>query len=111
MTSLNGLRFRALVDVAGGEITPATTFTYYEEDGQVWGDYRGGAIRRGHLVGTRDGDTVDFRYVQLNTDGETNSGHCVSRVSTLPDGRVRLDETWEWESREGNGTSAVEQIS
>jgi hypothetical protein len=28
----------------------------------------------------------------------------------LPDGRVRLEETWEWESRAGHGTSVVEQI-
>ncbi|MGV9574483.1 hypothetical protein ACWDRX_36190, partial [Streptomyces nigra] len=28
-------------------------------------EYSGGDVVRGHLVGTRDGDRLDFRYVQL----------------------------------------------
>ncbi|CAM5538315.1 N-acetylglutamate synthase OS=Streptomyces glaucescens OX=1907 GN=SGLAU_09595 PE=4 SV=1 [Streptomyces glaucescens] len=52
----------------------------------------------------------DFRYVQLKHDGTTSSGHCVSRVVELPDGRVRLEESWEWESQPGRGTSVVEEI-
>jgi hypothetical protein len=35
----------------------------------------------------------------------------VSTVVELDDGRVRLDETWEWESQQGNGTSIVEQVT
>jgi hypothetical protein len=27
----------------------------------------------------------------------------------LPDGRLRLRETWAWESREGTGTSVLEE--
>jgi hypothetical protein len=27
------------------------------------------------------------------------------------DGRVRLEETWEWESQQGSGTSVVEQVT
>jgi hypothetical protein len=27
------------------------------------------------------------------------------------DGRLRLEETWEWESRDGSGTSVVEQVT
>ncbi|MGK5554365.1 hypothetical protein ACSNOI_22400 [Actinomadura kijaniata] len=108
--SLDGLRFRAVADVVGGEIAPATLFTYHEDGGGIWGEYSGGAIRRGFLVGTRRGDVLDFRYSQLNTAGETSNGHCVSRVVTLPDGRLRLEESWEWESRDGSGTSAVEQV-
>lgn len=87
-----------------------TTFVYGEDAGEIWASYQGGGIRRGHLVGRREGDRLDFRYVQLNAAGETSTGHCVSTVSTLPDGRLRLDETWHWESRPGSGTSAVEEI-
>jgi hypothetical protein len=35
----------------------------------------------------------------------------VSTVVELPDGRVRLEETWAWESRQGSGTSVVEQVT
>lgn len=108
--SLDGRRFTA-VDNAGGEVTGETIFEYRESAGQVWATYRGGPVVRGHLVGTRSGDTLDFRYVQLNRDGETSSGHCVTAVEELPDGRLRLVEKWEWESRPGSGTSVVEELA
>ncbi|MBT2210573.1 MULTISPECIES: hypothetical protein [Actinomadura] len=108
-SSLDGRRFRAVQDTVGGEVGTETEFTYHEHDGEVWAEYGGGGVRRGFLVGTREGDRLDFRYSQLNTAGETSSGHCVTVVTTLPDGRIRLDETWEWESRPGSGTSAIEE--
>jgi hypothetical protein len=108
--SLDGRRFAAVADVIGGEITAQTGFTYHERDGEIWAEYQGGDVRRGFLVGTREGDTLDFRYTQLNTAGETSTGHCVSAVRVLADGRLRLEERWQWESRTGSGTSAVEEI-
>jgi hypothetical protein len=108
--SIDGRRFRAVADVVGGEIVPDTLFTYHEAGGEIWGEYAGGKIARGHLVGTRRGDTLDFRYSQLNVDGETSSGHCVSAIVVLPDGRLRFEETWEWESKDGSGVSAVEEV-
>ncbi|GIG86025.1 bifunctional helix-turn-helix transcriptional regulator/GNAT family N-acetyltransferase [Plantactinospora endophytica] len=110
LPSLDGRRFRAVGEVDGGEVGAATVFDYRERGGQISATYTGGEIRTGHLLGTRDGDTLDFRYVQLNRSGQTSGGHCVSRISVLPDGRLRLDETWSWESREGSGTSAVEEV-
>ena len=56
--------------------------------------YAGGAVRLGFLVGTRAGDTLRFRYAQLLEDGATATGHCESRIEELPDGRLRLHETW-----------------
>ncbi|MEU5881512.1 hypothetical protein [Spirillospora sp. NPDC047279] len=108
--SLDGRRFRAVAETEGGEVVPETLFTYHEEGGEVWAEYAGGSIRRGRLVGTRAGDRLDFRYSQLNTGGETSNGHCVSTIGVLADGRVRLEEVWEWESRPGSGVSAVEEV-
>lgn len=107
---LDGKVFQAVSDVAGGEVDAATVFTYHERDGEIWAEYSGGQIKRGNLVGTRDGDRLDFRYSQLNVSGETSTGHCVSTVETLPGGRLRLSETWQWESRPGAGTSVVEEV-
>jgi hypothetical protein len=108
---LDGRLFRAVGDVAGGEVETDTLFTYHEQEGEIWAEYSGGRVKRGYLVGTRDGDRLEFRYAQLNVAGETSTGHCVSVVDTLPDGRLRLAETWEWESRPGSGTSVVEEIA
>ncbi|MFG3493679.1 hypothetical protein [Streptomyces sp. NPDC047928] len=109
--SLDGLVLYPVADQAPGQVGTGTRFTYHERDGRVWAEYAGGDVVHGHLVGTRAGDRLDFRYVQLRRDGRTASGHCLSTVVELPDGRVRLEETWEWESQEGRGTSVVEEPS
>jgi hypothetical protein len=109
--SLDGLAFAPVADQAPGQVGTRTRFAYHEKDAEIWAEYAGGDVVRGCLAGTRAGDRLDFRYVQLKTDGTTSSGHCVSEVVELPDGRVRLDETWEWESQPGNGTSIVEQVT
>ncbi|MEV3853554.1 hypothetical protein AB0J38_04420 [Streptomyces sp. NPDC050095] len=109
--SLDGLVLAPVADQAPGQVGTRTRFTYHEENGRIWATYEGGDVVQGHLVGTRFGDRLDFRYVQLKTDGTTSSGHCVSVVSESSDGRVRLDETWEWESQTGSGTSVVEEIT
>ncbi|MFI1412894.1 hypothetical protein ACH4Y0_23705 [Streptomyces sp. NPDC020707] len=109
--SLDGLVLAPVADQAPGQVGTRTRFSYHERDGVIWAEYAGGDVVRGHLVGTREGDRLDFRYVQLKTDGTTSSGHCVSQVAETPDGRVRLAETWEWESQEGRGTSVVEEVA
>jgi hypothetical protein len=109
-TSLDGRRFRALSQVDGGEVGTETVFDYHEDGDLVWARYAGGQIRLGHLVGLRRGDELDFRYAQLNQAGETATGHCHSIVEVTEGGRLRLVETWEWESRTGRGTSVVEEI-
>ncbi|MGW2019256.1 hypothetical protein [Streptomyces sp. NPDC001927] len=108
--SLDGLVLAPVADQAPGQVGTRTRFTYHEEDGRIWAEYAGGDVVRGFLVGTRAGDRLDFRYVQLKQDGTTSSGHCDSLVVELPDGRVRLEESWAWESQEGSGTSVVEQL-
>jgi hypothetical protein len=108
--SLDGRRFQAVADVPGGDVGAQTVFEYAEETGVVHARYGGGAIRLGFLVGTRDGDTLRFRYAQVRADGTTASGRCESRIEVLADGRLRLHETWAWESQPGEGTSLVEEV-
>ena len=108
--SLDGRRFQAAADVPGGDVGAQTVFEYVEEDGVVHARYAGGAVRLGFLVGTREGDVLRFRYAQVRGDGSTATGRCESRIEALEDGRLRLHETWAWESEDGAGTSVVEEI-
>lgn len=110
MTSMDGRTFVGVRNTAGGEVGDGTRFDYRERHGVVWADYSGGEIVRGHLVGTRDGDRLDFRYVHLARSGQTAGGRCTSRIESLPDGRMRLHERWWWESRAGSGESVVEEV-
>jgi hypothetical protein len=109
--SLDGRSFRVSAMGAEGEASEATVFEYHERDGLVWARYEGGAVRLGFLVGTRRGDRLDFRYSQLNENGETSNGHCSTTITTFSDGRLRLEEDWAWESKAGAGTSAAEEIA
>jgi hypothetical protein len=109
--SLDGRRFRHAEMSAEGEGGVGTTFEYHERDGVVWAHYQGGAVRLGFLVGVRNGDSLEFRYSQVNDAGETSNGRCSTTISTLADGRLRLDEEWAWESKPGAGTSAAEEIA
>jgi hypothetical protein len=108
--SLDGHRLRPAADVSGGDVGAETIFEYVEEHGIVHARYGGGAVRLGFLVGTREGDVLRFRYVQVRGDGTTATGRCESRIETLADGRLRLHETWAWESQDGAGTSVVEEV-
>jgi hypothetical protein len=108
--SPDGLVFASVADRTPGQVGTRPRFTYRERDGRIRAGHAGGDVVRGRLVGTREGGRLGFRYGRLQHDGATTRGHCVSAVVELPDGRVRVEETWEWESQPGSGTSVVERI-
>lgn len=106
---MDGRVLRSPDAVQGGQVTPDTEFRFRQSGDMIWGRYSGGGIRLGFLVGTTDGQTLRFRYTQLDTRGATASGSTVDRIESLPDGRVRLHETWAWDSQAGAGTSVLEE--
>ncbi|GAA2463477.1 hypothetical protein [Streptomyces macrosporus] len=108
--SLDRKVFAGAGNSSTGQVGGATRFRYREEDGVVWAEYAGGDIVRGFLVGTRQGDRLHFRYTHLDVDRATANGVCESRIVVLADGRVRLEESWAWESRPERGTSVVEEV-
>lgn len=62
------------------------------------------------MVGTRNGEKLDFRYAHLSTSKETSTGVYNSIIEILDDGRLRLHESWAWESRPETGSSIVEEL-
>ena len=110
ISSLNGRTFAGLQNSSDGEVGQSTIFNYHEEGTVIWAEYSGGEVLRGYLVGTRQEDTLHFRYAHLSSSRETSTGVCTSAIEVLADGRIRLHETWAWESRPGTGTSVVEEL-
>jgi hypothetical protein len=52
-----------------------------------------------------------MRYQHVNARGELMTGQCRSTPEVLPDGRLRLRESWQWTSGDGtSGESVVEEI-
>jgi hypothetical protein len=51
-------------------------------------------------------------YHQINVKGDMRTGVCHSVPERLPDGRIRLHETWRWTNGDcGAGNSIIEEIS
>lgn len=108
--SLDGRTLAGVENAEGGEVNEETRF-HFEQDGErIYARYAGGDVVAGHLVGTFDGRTWDVRYAQLNSENETATGHSVGTVEVLEDGRVRVEDEWAWESRDGGGASVLEEV-
>ena len=108
--SLDGRTLIGVENSEGGTVSSETEFHFEQEGNRLYAHYAGGEIVDGHLVGTLDGNRWDVRYVQLTADGETATGHSVGTVERLEDGRIRVEDDWEWESKSGAGSSVHEEV-
>ena len=112
MINYNDRRFRPVQNSANGEVSEETIFHYKQEDKVLTCTYSGGRIRHGHLIALVDeAGCIDMRYHQVNDHGELMTGTCRSTPEVLPNGRIRLHETWQWTSGDGSsGSSVLEEI-
>ena len=54
---------------------------------------------------------LNMRYQHINKAGELMTGKCISVPEILPDGRIRLKETWQWTCGDHTGgESVVEEV-
>jgi hypothetical protein len=109
--SVDGRVFTSTSNTSDGDVGGETYFWFDRSDDFIHARYEGGAVQLGHLVGRHLGETLDFRYTHLTEDGETATGHSVDRIEQLNDGRLRLHEEWEWDSKPGSGTSVLEELT
>lgn len=107
--SLDGRTLVGIANDAAGEVSVETRFRFRQHGDRISARYAGGRIVDGYLVGSLDGGQWDVRYVQQHESGETATGHSVGTVSRLEDGRIRVEDTWEWESKPGGGESVLEE--
>lgn len=106
--------FRSVSNTANGEVGAETTFHYHQDGAVVWAEYSGGSVVRGSIIAyvrREDGDSLDMRYHHINHDGRIMTGRCVTHPEVLPDGRLKLHETWQWTSGDcSSGTSVLEEV-
>lgn len=109
---LNNKVFRLVSSTGSGEVDIEVLFTYYQKEDVLWAEYEGGPVRKGTVTGRiREDGTLDFHYQHLNTENEVMTGHCLSTIEKLPNGKLRLHETWSWTNGDlSSGTSIVEEI-
>lgn len=104
--------FRPVTNTDNGEVSGETLFQYRQTGNIVTAEYAGGSIVRGHLIALVDSEgRLDMRYHHVNDKGELQTGVCRSVPEILPDGRIRLQESWQWTSGDrSKGTSVVEEV-
>lgn len=109
----NNRIFRGKVNSVNGEVSEATRFHYHQSGNQVWAEYSGGDIVKGHLQGKVYSDgSLEFLYHHENVNGELMAGQCKSIPNQSPDGKIVLKESWKWFTGDHSaGVSEVEEVS
>ncbi len=104
--------FRSISNTPNGEVSGETIFQYQQTDNIITAQYAGGGILHGHLIALADETgCLDMRYHHVNTQGVLQTGVCRSVPELLPDGRIRLHETWQWTSGDASsGSSVIEEF-
>lgn len=112
MINYDGRRFVSVQNSANGEVGGDTVFQYHQSESIVWAEYSGGGIIFGNLIAICNVDGVlDMRYQHANLLHQLMSGVCRSVPEVLPDGRIRLYETWQWTCGDrSSGSSVIEEM-
>ena len=108
----DGRRFVSVENSETGEVGAGTVFQYRQRGPVVWATYEGGQVLFGTLVANADAaGKLDMRYSHVNARGELMTGRCRSIPEVLPDGRLRLHESWQWTCGDfASGQSIVEEV-
>ena len=111
MINYNNKIFRPVSNSENGETSNDTVFHYQQTGNILTAEYSGGRIIQGHLIGLVDSlGNIDMRYHQVNDNGELMTGICRSIPERLPNGKIRLHESWEWTSGDrSKGKSIIEE--
>lgn len=104
-----GKKFVPQINTENGEVDGNTVFEYHQSGNLLYGDYEGGEIRKGHLIGTvcANGE-LDFHYHHVNMQNEIRVGVCHSVPRVLENGKIELSEKWQWlNGDESTGESVI----
>ena len=109
----DGRHFRSVANDGAGDVDSDTLFHYRQEGDVVWATYHGGGVAFGTLTAVVLADgRLDMRYQQVSKTGTIKTGRCMSVPEILPDGRLRLHESWRWtEGGDGSGESRIEEVT
>ena len=112
MINLDKKTFKALSNSDNGEVSDDTTFYYSQKDNIISVEYKGGDILKGNLIGKQLEDgRFEFVYHHINVDGKLKIGKCLSNATLLDDGKIKLQEEWQWLCDDlSTGTSELIEI-
>lgn len=109
--NLNNRLFISISNTKNGDVTNETSFRYYQEKLYIWAQYSGGNIEKGYIIGKFiKNNHIHFTYQHIHKDGGIKIGECNSIIEELPDGRLRMYESWKWlNGTMSQGKSIIEE--
>ncbi len=109
--TLDCKRFRALEN-ASGLSSSETIFTYRQEGSLITGEYKGGEIEFGNIVGKFiPPTTVELLFQCKTKNNALLSGKSEGVVQKNNNGKLTISFKWQWLSgAEGSGNSYHEEI-
>ena len=108
--NLDGVRMNVVKTASTGVVNAETIFDFQQKGHVVTAVYRGGAVIEGRLVGMVDGPQLTFRYCQAEKSGALDGGVSECELQRMVDGRIRIVERFQWESRKAAGENIFEEM-
>lgn len=104
----NGKIFIPQSNAENGEVDEKTIFYYFQENDLFWAEYSGGDVLQGRMIGTVDeSGELDFHYQHLNKDRQIRIGKCHSIPYIMENGKISLQEKWQWLNGDLSGGESV----
>ncbi|GAA4890711.1 hypothetical protein GCM10023311_13730 [Flaviramulus aquimarinus] len=112
MINYNNKIFKPVLTSRNSEVSISTIFEYKQNNNILTCSYSDHHIISGHLIGlVEDNGNINMQYHQINKKGELMTGICHSKPEIMPNGKIRLHESWQWTSGDkSKGTSVLEEI-
>ncbi len=104
--SLHGKRFRLLSD-SGEQARGGVLFVFFQQKETVLAIRDGAEEEGGELIGFIEGDTLSFRFEDLDAYGMIDTGYGEASIKETEDGGLRL--TGRWRSGGGEGLFIFEE--
>ncbi len=108
--NLDGRKMRAVQTAPNGKIGWETIFHFSQTGNVVEAHYAGGRITTGYLTGILHKTALSFRYCQISDLSEIEGGASLCHLEQTQDGRVRVIESFAWESQSGGGVNIIEEF-
>ncbi len=99
-----------LIEGPDTEVNEDTIFHFHQQGNVIWGEYSGGKVKLGRLIGVLNGENLNHSYVQINLNDEINSGEGNSIIKLNENNKLQIVEEWEWKSQDGKGKSVMTEI-
>jgi hypothetical protein len=95
--NLNGIKMNVVHTDTVGVVGQETIFEFTQSSDVITAHYKGGDIVVGHLVGVLTGESLTFKFVQMESGNILSAGESNCDIESLPDGRLRLIEHFVFE--------------